>query len=389
MRELSGLYYPFSRCVNAASLKRMLLVFDDIAFVDPVDDDSWRKKLIGDLEALDHQFSDYREIDPSLPALLEEGCIRRIDPATVSDNTRNIATASALSDLQDGVWTKAASSPQKSNLPAFIIDGKKSWQIFRPKLPLQFINSMKEIPAYRSHLLREGSDWASWSLSYAAGSAISIGLHLEIAEELGLSPITDSPLHHRLLLMKVARAAAASDTNAPIPGDVIRQLTARIATTMLSTVLPDDKIEQVHFEEILLFREKTRAARHQFINDVETRLGTLRTPQSSEEWITSGTQVLKDLRSEFQVYQAEFAASRDKVWPGIMSSFNGAVIPGGVAAVAISYIGGPGKALIGSLVGAAIVALKTALDLRAEGNKLAASSAPSTAYLSRVAAHIM
>ena len=34
-----ALYYPFSRCINADSLKQMLLVFDELHFLDPVDDE--------------------------------------------------------------------------------------------------------------------------------------------------------------------------------------------------------------------------------------------------------------------------------------------------------------------------------------------------------------
>src|ERR1700739_2202173 len=81
MKELTSLYYPFSRCVNPASMKQMLLVFDRISFVDPVDDAEWRLKLFKDLEVHDEQFTDYRAVDSALPELLDHGCITRIDPA--------------------------------------------------------------------------------------------------------------------------------------------------------------------------------------------------------------------------------------------------------------------------------------------------------------------
>ena len=43
---LSGLYYPFSRCVDANALKQLLLVFDCITFLDPVEDAAWRAQLL-------------------------------------------------------------------------------------------------------------------------------------------------------------------------------------------------------------------------------------------------------------------------------------------------------------------------------------------------------
>ena len=81
MAELKSLYYPFSRCVNPVSLKQLLLVFDQVSFVDPVADDQWRTKLFKDLEVHDGNFSQYRGISSALPDLLDHGCIKRIDPA--------------------------------------------------------------------------------------------------------------------------------------------------------------------------------------------------------------------------------------------------------------------------------------------------------------------
>ena len=59
---LSGLYYPFSRPIDIASLKQMLLVFENVVFLDPVDDDSWRAKLFQDLETQeDKRFAKYNK----------------------------------------------------------------------------------------------------------------------------------------------------------------------------------------------------------------------------------------------------------------------------------------------------------------------------------------
>jgi len=50
---LRALYYPFSRCIDASALKQLLLVFDSVTFLDPVDDDEWRAKLFRDLEKVE------------------------------------------------------------------------------------------------------------------------------------------------------------------------------------------------------------------------------------------------------------------------------------------------------------------------------------------------
>jgi hypothetical protein len=388
MTELASLYYPFSRCVNPASLKQLLLVFDQIPFVDPVDDDQWRMKLFRDLEAHDGQFSQYRAIDSALPDLLDHGCIKRIDPINFVSLDRKLASSSALCDLKDETWLAVASKPRKFRMPSIDIRGKPSWQIFLPKLPEDFLHALMDSPEFQEHLLVEGDARTSWSLSYAAGSAIGIALHLEIAEAVGAAPVTDSELHHRLLLMKLARATEKIDKSIPLPDDAIRYLTSDIASTMLSQVLPEGRLREVSFEEILSFRSNTTALRRQFISDIESRLGQLRTVPDAQEWVVVGRQVLANLQTDLQRYQTEFTANRDKVWPGIASSLNSAFVSGSVGAVAMSFIGGPGKALLGSIAGASIGVLKTALDFYAERKKLVNSSAPSMAYLSRVSSQV-
>jgi hypothetical protein len=115
------------------------------------------------------------------------------------------------------------------------------------------------------------------------------------------------------------------------------------------------------------------------------RLGQLRTVADAQEWIAAGRQVLAGLQAEFQRYQAEFIAVRNKIWSGLAASLNSPLVSGGLGgAVVMSIIGGPGQALIGSIAGASLGALKTVLDWRAERDRIQRSAAPAVAYLSRV-----
>ena len=126
---------------------------------------------------------------------------------------------------------------------------------------------------------------------------------------------------------------------------------------MLSEVLPEERLRDALFEEIISFRREREVEPTIYLS-VERRLGELRTLPDSQEWIVAGRQVRASLRADLQKYQTEFAANRDKIWPGIASSLNSALVSGGIGAVAMSYIGGPGKALLGSIAGASIGILK-------------------------------
>jgi hypothetical protein len=381
--SLAGLYYPFSRCIQPISLKQMLLVFDEVTFVDPVDDEQWRAKLFADMEASDAEFAQYQSVGAALPELVAQGCVKRFDPGPhINDNS--LTTLSALSDLGDPVWLEKASSPRKHGMPSITMQGRRSWQAFKPKLPDEFVSALQTRPELRPHLLAEGGAWGSWSLSYAAGSAIGISVHLDIAEELSLAPITDSPMHHRLMLMKMARALNMSNAVIPIPEDIVRTLTADMASSMLSQVLPEEHLHRATFEEIIRFREETASLRRHFVSDLEARIGQLRSTPNVQEWVVVARQVITGLQTEFRKYEAEYASSRMKVWPGILKSTTSAVAAGSLAAVGLSLIPGPHALLLGGVAGLAVGAAAAGLDWAAERLKIEKSAAPPIAYLSSV-----
>ncbi len=384
MSKLSGLYYPFSRCINAASLKQLLLVFDEVGFVDSVDDDKWRAKLLENLESHDETFHKYKDVEPHLAGLFKDGCIKRIDPAPFTSGDRSLAALSAISDLKDKEWASLASNPQKFDMPSIRMQGQPSWQVFRPKLPDRFLNSLKESRPLRRHLIVESEEWQASSLSYAAGSAICIAVHLDIADNLRLAPVTDSELHHRLLLMKLERGLRVTDAPEALPEQASQHLTVDIATTMLSSVLPPDRLATVSFEDIVDFRARTQHIRSEFIADIENRVGQLRTVPNAQEWISAARLVKTELGNELQKYQAEFSAARDRMWPKLIKSLNSTLTGGGLGAVLLALTGTPHGVLLGAITGAALTAANAVFDFSAERKKVERSQAPSLAYLSRV-----
>ena len=68
----------------------MLLVFDEVTFVDPVDDARCRAKLFEDLEFYDSEFARYQGVDAALPELIQQGCIKRFDPGPDIDNRSSL-----------------------------------------------------------------------------------------------------------------------------------------------------------------------------------------------------------------------------------------------------------------------------------------------------------
>ena len=81
---LAALYYPFSRSIRPGSTKQLLLVFNSVHYLDPVDDDDWRAKLLSDLEdSHDPRFRTYRDVHAATPSLVQEGAVVREDPKSI------------------------------------------------------------------------------------------------------------------------------------------------------------------------------------------------------------------------------------------------------------------------------------------------------------------
>jgi len=208
MTNLSALYYPFSRCINEASLKQMLLVFEDITFLDPVLDPDFRAHLFRNLEKQeDPRFKVYRNMHSVFKSLEKDGLVHFLSPEPIQQEMDTSISAATISDLLDPNWVAEASSPYRYGLPHRneAPGGKPCWYIFESKIPRKFVELLHDDPQFRLHLVHEGGKSKNWTLTYEAGSSAAINTHLAAAEKLSLAPVTDSVLHHNLLLRKAIR----------------------------------------------------------------------------------------------------------------------------------------------------------------------------------------
>lgn len=385
---LSGLYYPFSRTIDLASLKQMLLVFEKVCFLDPVDDETWRAGLYRNLENReDERFYAYREVHDNLGILFQEGVVQVVDPAAIQIGSP-VVTAAALSDLLDRDWCEVAANPARYGMPhrCLAADGGATWQIFEQKLPVEFISALDSQEALNRHLVSPGSPRYSWTLTYEAGSAITLGVHLAAAEQLRLAPVTDSRMHHELLMRKIIRQKTYTDQRSrPIDKSLALQLAQSTASALIEDLLPRDQLRLLNMDTLLLFREQTRHLRSQMITDLSSRLEVMNRVPGMDDLLAAGKEIQLAIRSEIRTYRAELNSVRNKIWPSLLGSVNSTLAPGGVAAVAMNFIGGPGYALATSIVAASLALLKTSLDLRVENRRLEESRSPAISYITQVA----
>jgi hypothetical protein len=380
VNTLSCLYYPFSRCVEPAALKQLLLVFDHVTFLDPVTDDEWRAHLLDDESPkLGGRFEGHRELHRSLDTLKRQGAVRLVDPSTIPGIAGEATALAALSDLLDPAWAVLASAPAKYGLPARrTADGRATWQIFAPKLAPRFVEALGRA-ALRRHLLDEGGDDTAWTLSYEAGSAAALNAHIAAAESLSLAPVTDSALHHALYLRKVARARSAG--NAPLPGGVSEGM---LALTLLDELLPKRALDKLTFEQVLEFRDETRNPREALVKALERKL-TIHKADGAGDVERASALVLESLAAEVREYVGKMSEVKTKLFASVIPALSMTALPTGLFAVSLAYPGiGAGQVLAGSIAAAAAAMLHSALKLKAERDRLAKSTSPAVSYLSRV-----
>ena len=384
---LSALYYPFSRCLDAAALKQLLLVFESVTFLDPVADDEHRLYLMEEMIDLeDRRYAKYREIHRSINTLREENAISIIAPHEIQKHREALACASAFCDLSDPLWLRVASSPGDFGMPHRRSEGGTAiWEVFKPKIPDEFIESLEADKDLRRHLLRYGTESSSWILSYEAGSAMCTSLHLAAAEQFALAPVTDSPMHHQLLLHKALRQhyGPQSDEVAVTQG-VSDSLAQQTAFTLVQELLPQHLLREVTLESILVFRDQLKEQRQRLITDLRSRFASLKSELGPERLHQMQVDVVRSVAQEVRHFQNAVTGARDKVWPNLVASLNKSLATGGLAAVACNLIGGPGYILAASVVASGLSFLKGILDIRNELRDARRSASPSVAYLSRM-----
>jgi len=387
---LSALYYPFSRCIDISALKQLLLVFDSVTFLDPVDDDERRAKLFRDLEQQeDKRFINYRNLYHPLKDLRNEGAIVLCKPEKLAVFHSPLVVASTLSDLLDAQWCAVASRPELFNLPHGNLDsqGRVPWQTFPSKLPPLFQEALLNEETLKEHLLMKGMYGASWTLSYEAGSAAALNLHVSAASELSLAPVTDSVLHNRLLLRKLTRSITDEPNwTKPDHFSIETSIAHQTAVHLVQELLPRSSLINISFDSILEFREQTKAARIALIKDLANRISRISKIDDPGEILAAQRDISQTVSDELKIYRAELANARDQLWPNLVGSMTiGGVATGTLAAIVLEFLaGGPLGVISGSIGGAALSLLKSTLNYRAEVKKLERNLSPAIAYLSQI-----
>jgi len=300
---LRALYYPYSRSVSETTLKRAILLYDEILFVDPMS--SRVRAGLFDVEqhlsylprdAATSLAKEWDLVSERYNLLEREGLLRLTDPAgAVEDPATGQLIADALrADLADA-----------SVRDLFSAGYPRMWSMLRTRIPVPaFAHLAHQIPArvlsqparvlsqpvgrggtpfvmyLDGHpaatpnlggvvLPDDGRDYAAL-LPYVAGSSIATSTALALALSETAVPLTDSDAHFRLLSVRMARAAASAPSASQVPGLALRfegtsaQKTALVQQRVVDSVISHDDLAALSLEECLQYRQNTAEERKQF-----------------------------------------------------------------------------------------------------------------------------
>jgi hypothetical protein len=318
--QLRALYFPYSRCANEITLKRCVLLFDELGFVDPTSPEM-REALITDKREIPQGIiADWSAVRDHYGLLMDRGIIKFYDPEPIIQKHDKLLGAALKADLNDDAVWKLCTTPGTPS----------TWSVLRRKVPssaFEFLNSQvgprinygtarakaffhqeflewpnlsnsefksDHSPFDANELGEERADWyryifhdrkvaierdrygkkasirkrlqdveLSCNFPFTHGSSLAVNTALLLADSEGLVPFTDSALHHEMLSLIYRRATTTLTSSSP-PIFGVKRLDARklsrVALTLLDIMVPDETIESLSISQCLKYRNESAEA---------------------------------------------------------------------------------------------------------------------------------
>jgi hypothetical protein len=127
--KLSALYYPYSRCVDLDALKLLAILYEEIVFIDPLEE-LFREFLITSdkgCQFVPPQVRErWRENQQSWEVLRKAGVVRVIDPCPTLAEYDSLLTAAFAADMADVEFVEGAEREGKAAGP---------WKMLRSRIP--------------------------------------------------------------------------------------------------------------------------------------------------------------------------------------------------------------------------------------------------------------
>ena len=363
------LYYPYSRSINLNTLKKAVLLFDEVDFVDS---QPWfiRSELLDEVipNVSSHIVSSLRS---NYLLLQKAGVAKIIDPAKTIREYDSLVTANVVNDLRSRqfcesairhdvtVWDVLTERIPKSFLRKFYpgvgtfseaisLQGLIKENGQADKLP----SSMREFAKLRWKGVDEKEAWRIFNRSnyefviggnphaklevyqipFLQASSLRLNEALLLCAMTGNVPLTDSPVHDRLMRTKVGRSLKSLE-NPNLRKQLEIELPLRLPQHHLALEVLDNLISERDFDkrsisEILDYRSDNQAELRKF----REKIGEL---AAEIDLITPGPEYYLRLRRiinskvipEISKMRDEVRASYEKTFGGILKQSAKVMVP--------------------------------------------------------------
>lgn len=266
----NALYYPFSRCLDDVALKRAVLLYDEILFVDPVEPAARTNLYLreGIHAGADPRISErWGAAEQDYQLLHQHGIVRTVDHTAVRDP--QAADALAAGGLRLDVETNGT--------PSTLFAGRHRWQMLEDRIP----------PSALSGRYRPRPGPSTWGgervveLPYAVGASVALTYALVIAHELGVALITEQRRHSELLAWRLRSAALLPDGMPGLYAAAQRPyLRQQVEVRVAGMLAPATDLRRLSMQDVLDYRAAHEPARQQ----LTSLLGQLADEAHSRPW---------------------------------------------------------------------------------------------------------
>jgi len=354
--SLRAIYYPFSRCLDETTLKRAIVLYDHLMFVDP----KTPKVRAGLYSVSNHQpylpdkaaqqlADDWQEIEDRYDLLLKEEVISFFDPAhllaeqsvdaLITDHLQKDMADHDIFSVFDGTprsWSILRSRIPKSAFKylhhqytprvlydqnirqAFISNGGQYHALFADGKPTQDYS----LPGYGSRTLVNVPEEYACVVPYYLGSSLAVSLALAACADTGAIPFTDSARHHRLLASRYRRTAERrnKEIGGGIPGLVAEPTPGRsqqletIQLRLFDSVLSKQDLDNLTIEDCLEYRSRTQKERRAFRSYVVKLTDRARAAAWSPDFEHELKAIVEEARKEIESQRAALLDAHWKIF---------------------------------------------------------------------------
>jgi hypothetical protein len=406
---LAAIYYPYSRSIVGATLKKAVLLFDTLYFLDS---EPWfirtaitRNKAI---EGSERAKVDQLENDYNL--LREEGFVQNLDAAGIAHEHDELLTINLINDISNDEFCKVA-----------IESSADTWSILRERIPptllktlypgagtfseaisLQALieangdpnlianehdrrfasfrwnpkaltrdSAMEEFLKSRYRYVIGGNphiELPSYEFPFLHASSLRINECLIAAALNGYVPYTESRVHDSLLRLKVDRALTAIDTQPELKRRLSIDLPLRfpmqsLAVEVVDRLIPDDVLNRLAVKDLLLYRSRNEKLLRRFHCYLEMLSAEIGDVIPGDEYNKRVRRIVSSkMLPELQKARDDLVASYEDAFGGIAVSSGVGVL----SAVSVTVFGGLDLwhvLLAGALAEGVVLATKAPTEL--------------------------